>query len=407
MKWLDSPQDEAERLIREGLDGAAQRTGDEITHRRVWAKVAEEVDSPRPRIVGRFLLVGSALVLVFAAGALAYSYLPRHAEVATAPAPAAPPSASQPTTPIEAKPVVAESQNKAIDEVPISEAERAPGHVVRTRVGERARVGLGGGAVADLDENSAITWDSQHRPSVERGTAHLSVPHQPPGWRFSVTAGPYVVTVVGTKFDVRLANHTVEVDVSEGIVEVWRGSHSTRLAAGDSWHGPLNPEDPQPRVAPAPLAFEEKKGEPAQSTFDKGESKLEPHASHGVQEAQAALRAGDTQRALDILTRAAQGSGPAAENAAYALGHMMRYNLDHPRQAVALWDKYRTRFPSGLLRIEADLSIVETLAQVGDARAALSEADAFVARYPNSERRLDVQRLAERLRASQAASNPR
>ena len=126
-----------------------------------------------------------------------------------------------------------------------------------------------------------------------------------------------------------------------------------------------------------------------------------------MQEAQAALRAGDTQRALDILTRAAQGSGPAAENAAYALGHMMRYNLDHPRQAVALWDKYRTRFPSGLLRIEADLSIVETLAQVGDARAALSEADAFVARYPNSERRLDVQRLAERLRASQAASNPR
>jgi outer membrane protein assembly factor BamD (BamD/ComL family) len=122
-------------------------------------------------------------------------------------------------------------------------------------------------------------------------------------------------------------------------------------------------------------------------------------------EAQAALQVGDTNRAVEILSRTAQGSGPAAENAAYELGRVTRYHLNRPRQAVALWDKYRTRFPAGLLRTETDLSIVETLSQMGDTHAALAEADAFIARHPTSERRLDVQRLAERLRAAQSASD--
>jgi outer membrane protein assembly factor BamD (BamD/ComL family) len=127
----------------------------------------------------------------------------------------------------------------------------------------------------------------------------------------------------------------------------------------------------------------------------------------GLQEAQAALQAGDANKAVEILSRSAQGSGPAAENAAYELGRITRYNLNRPRQAVALWDKYRTRFPAGLLRTETDLSIVETLSQMGDVRTALAEADAFMARHPTSERRIDVQRLAERLRAAQAASDPK
>ena len=93
----------------------------------------------------------------------------------------------------------------------------------------------------------------------------------------------------------------------------------------------------------------------------------------------------------------------AAENAAYELGRVTRYNLNRPRQAVALWDKYRSRFPSGLLRKEADLSILDTLSSLGDTRAALAEADAFLARHPGSERRFEVQKLAERLRAADAA----
>jgi transmembrane sensor len=393
MKWLEEPKNEAERLLREGLDQAAERTGDEITHRRVWAKVSEALEAPQPRFAGRRLFAGAATVLLVAAGVVAYPHVRRLTQ-GHAPSPIV----ADKGAPIAAPLPVVENNSGAEQQAALVDAERVPGHVVSTRKGERARVALGGGAEAELAENSAITWDTQHRPSIEKGSALLSVPHQPPGWRFSVTAGPYVVTVVGTKFEVRVVSRSVGVEVTEGVVEVWRGSHSTRLVAGDSWHGPLYPEETQP----APSAPAEK---PQPVSAPAAKPTTPP--SRGLQESQAALQSGDTSKAVEILSRAAQGSGPAAENAAYELGRITRYNLNRPRQAVALWDKYRTRFPAGLLRTETDLSIVETLSQMGDVRTALAEADAFMARHPTSERRLDVQRLAERLRAAQAASAPR
>jgi hypothetical protein len=242
--------------------------------------------------------------------------------------------------------------------------------------------------------SSAITWDSQHRPAIVEGKAQLSVPHQPPGWRFSVTAGPYVVTVVGTKFDVEVAGGMVGVAVKEGVVEVSHGTRTTRLVAGDSWNGPLQPEEAPPTVSPP-----SERSRPVTRL----RARVAVRSSRGLQDAESALQAGDTTRAIEILTRTAQGTGLAAENATYELGRVTRYNLNRPRQAVALWDKYRARFPSGLLRKEADLSILDTLSSLGDTRAALAEADAFLARHPGSERRFEVQKLAERLRAADAA----
>jgi ferric-dicitrate binding protein FerR (iron transport regulator) len=401
MKWLESPRNEAERRLREGLDQATERTGDEITHRRVWAKIAETTEGLPARSYGRLALASVVVMLLCATGVLSYRYLRGESPASLAMVrtnPAVPPNAE--TTAREG------TASVPVDQVAVSEAERAPGHRVRTGAGERARVALGGGAEAELDENSAITWDSQHRPSVEGGSARLSVPHQPPGWRFSVTAGPYVVTVVGTKFEVRVAGHSVGVEVTEGIVEVWHGSHSTRLVAGDSWHGPLNLDEStpaQPSVAP-------------EARSDKGRAVIVPATAHGkpalqasqsLLDARAAVQAGNASKAVEILSHTAQGSGPAAENAAYELAWIARYNLNRPRQAVALWEKYRTRFPSGLLRAEADLSIVETLSHVGDVRGALSEAESFISRYPDSERRPEVQRLAERLRGALGASDSR
>jgi hypothetical protein len=418
MKWLEHPQNEAERLLRDGLDQAARRTGDEITHRRGWAKVADALIEPEPRFSGRLVLASAsvAVAVLAVAGVLVYPYLgsrvsPNVAET----------SAKVPTSP--SRPVaLPETSGGSNDQVALEESERAPGKVIRTRKGERAHVALGGGAVAELDENSALTWDSQHRPSVEQGTATLSVPHQPPGWRFSVTAGPYVVTVVGTRFNVNVGGRTVGVEVSEGIVEVWRGSRSTRLVAGDAWHGPLYPEESGTASSPssasaggaasaapslARAAAPSERPQSAAATPPLMPNKPVASTARGLQDAQAALQSGDVNRAADLLSRAAQGSGPAAENAAYELARITRYNLGRPRQAVVLWDKYRTRFPSGLLRTEADLSIVDTLSQLGDVQAALAEAKSFLSRHPNSERRVEIQRLIERLRIAEAASESR
>jgi transmembrane sensor len=398
MKWLEEPHNEAERLLREGLDQAAKRTGDEITHRRVWAKVSEALEAPQPRSFGRFIFAGAAAVLLVAAGVVAYPHVRELTRgTVSQPGPLSKSTTGVPTKPEGTSGAAEGPMAGAKPQAALIESERVPGNVVRTRTGERARVALGGGAEAELAEDSAITWDDQHRPSVEKGSARLSVPHQPPGWRFSVTAGPYVVTVVGTKFEVHVAMNTVSVEVTEGVVEVGRGSNSTRLVAGDSWHGPLYPEEEH---AP-PAAQERPQAMPTPA------AKSSIATPRGLQDAQTALQAGDTNKAVEILSRAALGSGPAAENAAYELGRITRYNLNRPRQAVALWDKYRTRFPAGLLRTETDLSIVETLSQMGDVRAALAEADAFLTRHPTSERRLEVLRLAERLRAAETASEPK
>jgi hypothetical protein len=399
MKWLETPHDEAERLLREGLDRASLRVGDEITHRRVWAQIAETMEKPQSVAWGRLAIASASLALLVGAGLVGVPKLLHLGK----PGASGDLSAEQvngkssPMVP-QALPGADQGAPAPADKISLQESERVPGHVVRTLAGEHAKVDLGGGAEATLAENSAITWDEQHRPSVEKGSAALSVPHQPPGWRFSVTAGPYVVTVVGTKFEVRVADHTVGVQVTEGVVEVWRGSRSTRLVAGDSWNGPLNPGEPAAAVVPP-----SERPQPVALT----PPRITPPPSRGLRDAQAALQAGDTNRALEILTRTAAGSGPAAENAAYELGRITRYNLNRPRQAVALWDKYRTRFPSGLLRTEADLSIVDTLSSLGDVHAALTEADAFLARHPSSERRPEVQRLAERLRATESAAGSR
>jgi hypothetical protein len=380
MRWLEPPRDEAERLLREALDQAQRRVGDEITHRRVWARVAEGIEIPERRPVrGRFLLACAALVLLVGGGTVAL-----HQLADSDPAVASAPSASAPGRKVE----------QAYKSAATLASERAPGHVVRTRSGEHAKVALGGGAEAAMAENSAITWDAQHRPSIMGGKAQLTVPHQPPGWRFSVTAGPYVVTVVGTKFDVEVADDVVGVAVKEGVVEVSHGAQTIRLVAGDAWNGPLHPEEASATVAPPTER-------PRPVTRLRARAAL--RASRGLQDADSALRAGNTARAIEILTRTSQGKGLVAENAAYELGRVTRYNLNRPREAVALWEKYRTRFPSGLLRKEADLSILDTLSSLGDSRAALAEADAFLARHPGSERRLEVQKLAERLRTSDAA----
>jgi hypothetical protein len=354
---------------------------------------------PEPRSSRRWVWTSAAATLLAAAGLFAYVRFYRAPGLPSAPTVAT--SAAPSTAPLPASPASTDVESKT--EIAPSESERAPGHVISAREGESIRVALGGGATAELEEKSAMTWDGQHRPAIQKGIARLAVPHQPPGWRFSVTAGPYVVTVVGTKFEVHVSNHTVGVEVTEGVVEVWRNSHATRLAAGESWHGPLYPDAPA-SVATASAASASSAPSERPQPLPVTAKPLSSATARSLQEAETALQAGDAAKAVEILSRTAQGTDPAAENAAYELGHITRYNLDRPRQAVALWEKYRTRFPNGLLRTETDLSIVETLSQMGEIQAALAEANAFLARHPNSERRRDVQRLAERLRAAQAAA---
>jgi tetratricopeptide (TPR) repeat protein len=110
--------------------------------------------------------------------------------------------------------------------------------------------------------------------------------------------------------------------------------------------------------------------------------------------ARSALSAGDAPRALQIYRALALKTGPGAENAAYEVGKVLNERMGQPGSAVTAWRRYRADYPEGMLRVEADVSIIETLARTGASDEALGEANDFLRRRPDSERRAEIARLA-------------
>ena len=125
---------------------------------------------------------------------------------------------------------------------------------VTTGVREARTVRLKGGARVQLRAQTTLAVDAGQRPALQRGRMQLEVPHQEPGETFTVAAGPYVIVVVGTTFDVGVDKGHVEVDVREGVVEVWRDGEMVRLPAGHSWRGPARIESAAPAGQPASRA---------------------------------------------------------------------------------------------------------------------------------------------------------
>lgn len=108
-------------------------------------------------------------------------------------------------------------------------------------------------------------------------------------------------------------------------------------------------------------------------------------------------REGRLEESVALYRRIAAGSGADAEFALYRCGHVLEEQRGDARGALTLWRQQRVRFPAGTLRHEADLSILDVLVRLGRHREAASEADAFLARWPASDRRRDVETIRERL----------
>jgi tetratricopeptide (TPR) repeat protein len=234
-----------------------------------------------------------------------------------------------------------------------------------------------------------MTLDRAGRAQVDGGEVAFKVPHQTAGHSYVVLAGPYRVVVLGTRFKLRLdESRRVYVDVQEGTVEVWGADRLARLAPGESWASPALPAE-QAESPPAPPPARAHARTVALATPGGGATPAEGEAA-----AQAALAAGETTRALGLYRALAQRGGPAAENAAYQVGKILRDRLGQPANAVAAWRRYRAEHPNGLLRVETDVSIIETLVHAGEATGALAEANDFIRNHPDSERRAEIARVA-------------
>jgi hypothetical protein len=115
----------------------------------------------------------------------------------------------------------------------------------------------------------------------------------------------------------------------------------------------------------------------------------DPVAAGALDEARQVRRA-DPGRALALYERLASARGPLAEVALYEMGAIENENLQDPRRALATWERYRERYPRGLLRAETDFSVIEVLTKLHEDTRALDEASTFLRRYPQSERRGEV-----------------
>ena len=113
-----------------------------------------------------------------------------------------------------------------------------------------------------------------------------------------------------------------------------------------------------------------------------------------VVQARQARSVGDFRRALELYRALAQKPGSTGENAEYEIGRILRDGLHQPREALSAWRQYRVHHPRGVLRMEADISVIETLVALGDKSGALAESSEFIGRYPESERRLEIARLS-------------
>ena len=420
--WLSDPANEAEAQLATGLDEARLRLPDEVTLRRLWSKVASpELDRPTRSRWPWFVsgVVTSAALAVALGIWLGPRQQPRprkafivygspeasDGEGFAQKAAAARAGVAQRSDIVELPDEVEPKQPEPAPDPAPTPSTKAPTHL-HTAPGQIRRFRLRGGTVARLSQSSAMTVvaqnDTSDRPTVDKGNVTFAVPHQAPGHNFSVTAGPYRIVVIGTKFRLHVEASHVAVSVDEGVVEVWRKHRLVRLASGDSWssiseRGGLAAEGSangpsEPMVAPpAPTPPAPAAPPPVEAPAPAAPT---PPVSDPMQEARALLAAGEPYRALDAYHAAITRGGPTAQNAEYEIGRVMRDRLRQPSDAIAAWKRYRAQHPNGLLRVETDVSIIETLVSSGDAAGALGEANDFLRQHPDSERRAEIARIA-------------
>ncbi len=293
-----------------------------------------------------------------------------------------------------------------------------------------------GGRVAEVGPHGA-------RIRLEGGTASFHIVHRP-GARWSVEAGPYVIAVVGTTFDVRWSVEAQEIEVRlhEGAVTVngvplhagqrfiGHAADGTvsilPLAASAQAEAPAAPAPPAPVPAPVPVPDPQ----PSSPAAHTSSSAVAPPASlgwparvaagdfrgvvadaqaHGVDAAlrgapladlgalaDAARYAGDkdlARRAL-LAERLRFPASTEAHAAAFLLGRLADAGVGAPGAAVSWYDTYLAEAPHGAFAAEALGRKLAALRRAHDpaARAVAAE---YLQRYPKGPYAASARELTE------------
>lgn len=120
-------------------------------------------------------------------------------------------------------------------------------------------------------------------------------------------------------------------------------------------------------------------------------------------------RHGQTRDAEACFLKRAEGSGLGAEMALYEVARLRRDVLGDAAGALRVLADYRTRFPSGSLRREADMSQLELLVQLGRTDEALKQSDELLSSSASGERAAELRvlrgHILRKTRSFAAAAN--
>ncbi|MGE5785232.1 MAG: FecR domain-containing protein [Myxococcales bacterium] len=222
------------------------------------------------------------------------------------------------------------------------------------------------------------------RTSVEfeRGRLEIAVARQPQGHHFVVKTRGIDFVVKGTRFSVKVNEPTVELEVSEGRVEVRDSDRAlATVDAGGRWSNasaavviepPTQDEKPEAsstaemvpsRTAPAVAVHV---ATDKHQTVNSEASPSDPASCRDL------LHAGKSAAAEQCYLKIATGAGLSAEMALYEVARLRRDVLANPTGALAALDEYGSRFASGTLAPEAQMARVDLLARLGRVDEALT-----------------------------------
>ncbi|HVZ71545.1 MAG TPA: FecR domain-containing protein [Polyangia bacterium] len=373
-RWLETSESPGAQALRQALDESERHSHSELMQRRVWARVSDPRRTARAtrHAFLRGALAATAFASVLLVGATRFHVLTTigHAPVAST-----------------------ESAHTAPQIDPIAQPPTAtPGSIVETRAGERLVRVLPRGARAELAPLTTVALDGDGRPELRKGEVRFSVAapstnaQNSNAPKFLVTVASYHVVVASSRFDVsrfvvKSQAQTVTVTVEDGLAEIEDNGRVVRIGSGETWSSVAGGTHAHHAAKPTRVATPT----PMEGPSVAGEQDRQDLA--------AARAATDPLLALSLYEKLATRGGAVAENAMYEIGGLYHDRLTQPAKAVAAWDRYRTRYPNGLLRAEADLSVIDTLVSLGDEKRTLGEALAFLKRYPHSERRGEIARV--------------
>jgi ferric-dicitrate binding protein FerR (iron transport regulator) len=252
-----------------------------------------------------------------------------------------------------------------------------------------ARVGAGQSWVSPTLPASSTEQPAHETVGVPAAKESIGVSHAVRSSRsFHGGAGAGLARRLGQErrkdFGRMVALGTPAMDSAAGSSTSGLTSSSTVTGGSASSEGDVATSAPAPAMAPAPVS-------PAATVVPAAPPPIDT-ATLALQ-ARAARAAGEPRKALGLYRALALRGGAAGENAEYELGRLLRDGLHQPHEALLAWRSYRVDHPHGMLRVEADISVIETLVSLGDKEGALSESSEFIKRYPDSERRMEMARL--------------